>query len=73
MNKHKTINPSAVLSDTVVSSLLRHETHAMKVAGSGHLAHFGPLVLIGIIIQHVFQWQPRKWRQWSISTCKDAL
>ena len=38
------------ISGTVVSSLLGHDTHAVFVAVYGELAHFGPLVLIRIII-----------------------
>ena len=46
-------NLSAKLSDTVISSLPGHEAHAMFIAALGELAHLGPLVCIGIIIQHV--------------------
>ena len=42
-------------SDAVVSSLLRHEAHAVSLTGLGELAHFSPLVCIGIIVQHVTQ------------------
>ena len=38
--------------DAVVSNLLGHEAHAVGVTGLGELAHFGPLVRIGIIVQH---------------------
>ena len=38
------------ISDTVVSGLLGHDTHAVLEADRGELAHFGPLVLIRIII-----------------------
>ena len=46
-------NLSAKLSDTVVNSLPGHEAHAVFIAALGELPHFGPLVCIGIIIQHV--------------------
>ena len=38
------------ISGTVVNSLLGYEAHAVFVAVHGELAHFGPLVLIRIII-----------------------
>ena len=41
------------ISDTVVSGLLGHEAHAVVEADRGELAHFGPLVLIRIIVYHV--------------------
>ena len=44
--------------EAVVSNLLGHETHAVAVAGLGHLANLGPPVRIGIIIQHVRQSVP---------------
>ena len=43
-------NLSAKLSDTVINNLLGHEAHAVFIASLGELAHFGPLVCIGIII-----------------------
>ena len=38
--------------NTVVGSLLGHEAHGVAVAGGGELAHWGPLVSLGIIDQH---------------------
>ena len=38
--------------DAVVSNLLGHKAHAVGVAGISELAYFGPLVFIGIIVQH---------------------
>ena len=40
-------------SDAVVSSLLGLEAHAVAVTSLGELAHFGPLVCIRIIVQHI--------------------
>ena len=55
LNKIITKNLSARVSDTVISSLPGHEAHAVFIASLGELAHFGPLVCIRIIIQHVRQ------------------
>ena len=59
-------NPSGKLSDTVVSSLLGHKAHAMFIAGLGEVAHFGPLVCIGIIDQHFSKTVT------TVSSCNDA-
>ena len=42
-----------MLSDTVVSRLLWHQTHAVVVMGCGHMTHCGPLVLFRVVDNHV--------------------
>ena len=45
--------PVPQLSDAVASGLLGHEAHGVVMAALGHFAHLGPLVRIGIVVQHV--------------------
>ena len=68
LNKIITKNLSARVSDTVISSLRRDEAHAVVTARLGHLAHLGPLVCIGIIIQHFGQYVGMVF----LSSCNDV-
>ena len=43
----------AKLSDAEVSSVGRHQTHAVERAGCGEMAHCGPLVLVRVVHEHL--------------------
>ena len=41
-----------IVLNAVFGSLLWHEAHCVDITGGGELAHWGPLVSLGIIDQH---------------------
>ena len=62
-------NPS--VSDTVVGGLLGHEAHGVVTTGLGELPHLGPLVCIGVIVQHVSKCVPFALNP-LLAACNDA-